>query len=60
MIAVYDNDGKMLYSGAGIISDGEAHVGVSNSVYQNEDAAKLFVLDGNYVPTKTVTEQELR
>ena len=45
MIAVYDDSGKMLYTGTATISGGEAHVGVSDSVYRNADTAKLFVLD---------------
>lgn len=45
MIAVYNGNGKMLYTGTATISGGEAHIGVSDSVYRNADTAKLFILD---------------
>lgn len=45
LIAVYNKDGAMLHSGEAIIASGEAQIGVSGSVYQNADYAKLFILE---------------
>lgn len=60
MIAVYDRDGKMLYTGNATISDGEALVGVSDSVYQNADNARLFILDAEtFGPVAAVQEQSI-
>ena len=58
MISVYDRNGKMLYMGEAAIVDGTAQVGVSDSVYQNADHAKLFILDEKtFGPTMDSQEQ---
>ena len=55
LAAVYDKDGKMLWTGKATIADGEASVGVSDSVYRNAYSAKLFILDAeSFAPTVDV------
>ena len=60
MIAVYDSNGKMLYTGNATISNGEARVGVSDSVYRNADHAKLFILETEtFAPVSAALEQNI-
>lgn len=60
LIAVYDSSGKMLWTGNAVITDGEATVGVSDSVYQNADYAKLFILDSEtFAPAAEAQEQDV-
>lgn len=60
LIAVYDSSGKMLWTGNAVIKDGEASVGVSDSVYQNADYAKLFILDSEtFAPAAEAQEQDI-
>lgn len=60
LIAVYDSGGAMLHTGEAVISGGQAQLGVSDSVFQRADYAKLFVMDTETcAPTASAQRTEL-
>ena len=60
MISVYNSDGAMLCTSNAIISEGEAHIGVSDEVYEEAEYAKLIILDSEtYVPIADDQQQTI-
>lgn len=60
MISVYNSDGAMLCTSNAIISEGEAHIGVSDEVYEEAEYAKLIILDSEtYVPIADAQQQTI-
>lgn len=60
LIAVYDSGGAMLLTGEAVITGGQAQLGVSDSVFQRADHAKLFVMDSEtFAPTAGAQRTEL-
>lgn len=60
LIAVYDGGGAMIHTGEAVIIGGQAQIGVSDSVFQRADHAKLFVMDAKtFAPTASVQRTEL-
>lgn len=60
MISVYNSDGAMLCTYNAIFSEGEAHIGVSDEVYEEAEYAKLIILDSEtYVPIADAQQQTI-